>query len=186
MANKYRKINFRFTKELIIIACVIVALVVATIILNAPTKADKFLSKWQNAGSSIQSNEIFEEVSQDSLKTKIDKKDGVVVVLFVSTEDSNSVTLFDEVNNHASLFEVDKVYVLDGSNYVGNREENQDVDNKLKEVEAKFGVTIGQVPSLWLYRNGELKATLNQDLVDEQSGSYEEALKRVLAYNLAE
>lgn len=182
MANKYRKIQFRFTKELIIMVCVLVALIVATIILQQPTKKEKFVSKWQEAGSSIQENTLFKEETFKQLDKQLENNEKVVV-LFVTPEDKNSVSLFDEVLNNAAVYDVEVVYIIDCADYLGDRKTDSKLDESLKALENTYKVSLEEAPALWLFNNGSLVAELNYDLIEEASGSYSEAVKRVLVYN---
>ena len=69
--KKYSKVKFTLRKELIIIAAAIVVMIVATILFNLPNKEEKFLEKWNTAGSTITENMLYEEVELDELKDVI-------------------------------------------------------------------------------------------------------------------
>ena len=183
MANKYRKIGFRLQKELIIIVAVLLVLLVAAILLNLPTKSEKFVSEWSEAGASIQDDSLFEAVSQKELKKLVEKNDKVFV-LFVTSSDSDSVSLVNEVASMASNFNIDKVYILDSADYLGNREEDTNLDSKLKELENDLGIKEStQAPSLWMFEQHQFARQLNEDLHESTSG-YTEPVKQVLVYNL--
>ena len=185
MANKYRKIEFRFHKELLIILGVILALLVAAILLNLPTKNEKFVAKWQEAGASIETNTLFEEIDEAKLQKTIVATEGNVFVLFVTPSDSESVSLFNEVLTQAETYNVKKIYVLDANDYLGNREEDDELASKLNALQTSLAITEDtQAPALWMFVDGKFARQLDADLVEEQSG-YKEAVKQIFVYNLS-
>lgn len=183
MANKYKKVSFVLRKELLIIVGVIAALILATILLTLPTKSEKLLAKWSAASSNIQSVEMFEELSESDLE-KLLKKENKVFVLFVSDQDANSISLVETVYNSLSTYDVKKVYILDATDYLGDRKLDAELDTKLKSLEAKFvGLNISEAPTFWFFYDGKIDQQMNIDLVKEQSYSYTEAVKDILVYS---
>ena len=181
MANKYRKIDFRLQKELLIIVGVLFLMLILTIILSAPTKSEKFVSKWQTAGSSITSAELFEEVSAEKLEKVISSGDKVFV-LFVTAQAGDDLTLFNQVLSQAEKYNVTKVYILDSADYQGDREDDPELDTKLHNLEEKFGVDLDNIPTLWLAQGNTVTQMSNK--VHEKNGDYTQAVKDILVLNL--
>lgn len=198
--KKYSKVKFTLRKELLFILGAVVLMVVATILFNLPNKEEKFLEKWNTAGSQINENLLYEEISFDDLEEKI-KADEYVFVLFVNPGDQTSVTLFDTVYQLAAgQYEIDKVYLVDAEFVMGDkdREEDADFDSELKAIETKFKkqtetdedgnpvtITLDQYPNFWVFRNGYLVKEVNQDIVTAE-GSWESELRQVLNYSKSE
>ena len=145
--KKYSKVKFTLRKELIIILAAIVVLVVATILLNLPNEEEKFLEKWNNAGAQISENRLYEEVTIDELNQILASKkaDETTFVFFATPENADSVTYFTQVVNHANTHDVSKVYLVDSAFAIGTREEGNDLDKQLSEIEAKFNEDLVQL-----------------------------------------
>lgn len=183
--KKYSKVKFAFRKELIIILAVIVVMVIATVLLQLPSKEDKFIKEWSSAGSSIVENDLYETISFDKLDNVLDKAEGVVFVYFATSSDETSVTNFDVIMSQADLFGVEKVYLVDAKNYQGDREEDAELDEKLTAIENRFtaedgtAISLDYTPNLWAFENGKLVKEINHDLIDT-NGDWKEACKQVL------
>ena len=167
--KKYSKVKFTLRKELIIIAAAIVVMIVATILFNLPNKEEKFLEKWNTAGSTITENMLYEEVELDELKDVI-KANEYVFVLFATTEDAASVAVFDKVYSLAlNTYEMETVYL---------------VDEKLEESEATaLGVTFDQTTNLCAFKDGKLVAEADQDLVTDKASDWTAAIVQILNYS---
>lgn len=185
MANKYKKVSFVLRKELVIIVLVILALVGATVLLNLPTKEEKLLKEWSAASSDITSVSLFESVNTKDLDKAL-AKGGKVFVMFGAASDTNSVSLLKAFNDFASTAKVEKIYLLDATDYLGDRKADNTLDEKLKVLEAKYQISISEIPTAFYFNDGKLIKTLNTELVAEQSYSYVEAVKALLSYNLAQ
>lgn len=172
--KKYSKVKFTLRKELIIILSAIVVLVVATILLNLPNKEEKFLAKWQENGSQITENHLYEEVTFDELKDILNSNSAneVSFVYFATPSNADSVTYFDQILNFASTFEsiyeIDKIYIVDSAFALeGNREEDSDFDSKLKAIEENFKdasgntIKLDSVPNFWLFNGNVLVDSAN-------------------------
>ena len=183
--KKYSKVKFTLRKELIIILVAIAVMITATILLSLPNKEEKFLEKWNAAGSSLTDNMLYEEVDFEELEELV-KANENVFVLFASTADTNSVTVFDTVYSLAlNAYEIDKVYLVDSEFVVGkDREEDAEFDAELKAIEAKFaGITLDQTPNLWVFRNGALVAEADQDLITDKSNDWTPAIIQIFNYS---
>ena len=195
--KKYSKVKFTLRKELLFILGAVVLMVVATILFNLPNKEEKFLKKWNEAGSQLTENLLYEEITFEELEEKINANE-YVFVLFVNPSDQTSVTLFDTVYQLAvGQYEIDKVYLVDAevSMVDKNREEDAEFDAELKAIESKFKketetdedgnpvtITLDQYPNFWVFKNGYLVKEVNQDLV-EAEGSWESELRQVLNFS---
>ena len=141
--KKYSKVKFTLRKELIIILASILVLIVATILFNLPTKGEEFLTKWSETG--ISENHVYEEVTFDELENILkDKKSGELTFVFFATpSDTDSVTYFSQIITYADEADVDKVYIVDSAFVTEGSREDEEFDNKLKEIEGKFrGATV--------------------------------------------
>lgn len=195
--KKYSKVKFTLRKELLFILGAVVLMVVATLLFNLPNKEEKFLDKWNTAGSQITENLLYEEITFEELEGKINS-DEYVFVLFVNPNDATSVTLFDTVYQLAvSQYEIDKVYLVDAEFVMvdKDREEDAEFDSELSEIEAKFKkqnetdedgnpvtITLDQYPNFWVFQNGYLVKEVNQDIVTAE-GSWESELRQVLNFS---
>ena len=167
--KKYSKVKFTLRKELIIILASIVVLIVATILLNLPNEEEKFLEKWNNAGAQISENRLYEEVSISGLHGVLAGKgeNDVTFVFFATPENTDSVTYFTQVINHATTHDVDKVYLVDSAFALGTREEGNDLDKELSRIEGEFTVDaevtfkLDSVPNLWVFKGKTLVGTVD-------------------------
>ena len=175
--KKYSKVKFTLRKELIFILAAVVVLVVATILLNLPNEEEKFLSKWQEAGSTITENTLYEEVSFDELRSILDGKENneYTFVYFATPSDSTSVSYFDTFVSVAQTYDVEKIYIVDSAFALeGDREEDADFDAKLKGIEENFKAADGtttikldSVPNLWVFNGKVLEKSANDYSVDD-------------------
>ena len=188
--KKYSKVKFTLRKELIIIIAAVVVMIVATILFNLPNKEERFLKSWNEAGSTLTENLLYEEVSFEELEEVI-AEDAYVFVLFASSADANSVTVFDTLYSLAlNTYELDTVYLVDSEFVLGNdREEDSEFDAELKAIETKFAdaegntITLDQTPNFWVFRNGKLVAEANQDVIADQANDWSGALIQILNYS---
>ena len=175
--KKYSKVKFTLRKELIFILAAIVVLVVATILFNLPNKEEKFLSKWQEAGSTITENTLYEEVSFDELREILDGKadNEFTFVFFATPSNQESVSYFDTFVSVAQTYDVEKIYIVDSAFALeGDREEDADFDAKLKGIEENFKAADGtttikldSVPNLWVFNGKVLEKSANDYSVDD-------------------
>jgi hypothetical protein len=183
--KKYSKVKFTLRKELIFILAAVVVLVVATILLNLPNEKEKFINKWQEAGSQIQENTIYEEISFDGLLGKLEASDEYTFVLF-ATPNAECVEYFDAVMNYAAneKFNVSKVYLVDSALAIGDRENDEALDNKLTEIENQFKnaeetIKLDSITNFWVFKGTELVGSA-KDYADVNN-----ALSQLLSYGAA-
>ena len=167
--KKYSKVKFTLRKELIIILSAIVVMVVATILFNLPTSEEKWLDKWQTAGSSIVENKIYEDVeSFDELEDVI-KSQEVVYVLFATT-DADGAAKLDLVSQCAEYFSVEKVYILDSAFLADYDRKEAEDEAYLKGLEEKFSISLETSTDFFVFQNGKLLQELDQDYVTVSGG----------------
>ena len=155
--KKYSKVKFTLRKELIIIAAAIVVMIVDTILFNLPNKEEKFLEKWNAAGSQITENMLYEDVDFEDLND-VTNVDQYVFVLYASTEDTTSVSVFDSVYSLAlNTYELETVYLVDDAPE--------------------------QTTKLCVYKNGTLVAETNEELVTDKANDWTAAIIEVLNYS---
>lgn len=162
--KKYSKVKFTLRKELIFILAGIVVLLVATILLNLPNEDEKFVKKWQNAGSQITEKTLYTEISFEGLKTVLESTEGYTFVLF-ATPDAGSVTYFDTLISLTSKddYNVSQVYLVDCAFAVGDRENDKALNDTLNKYEEMFKNAVeGQefklddTPNFWVFEGTKL------------------------------
>lgn len=125
--GKRQKVNFQWTKELGFLIGALVAIIVVTIILAIPTKAEKLATKYNDAiiaassgengiqASTIALNEhVFKEFDfedVEDLKEKINESESYVFVLVGSEKDTVILQNLAVINNKAETCEVETVYI---------------------------------------------------------------------------
>ena len=186
--KKYSKVKFTLRKELIIMAAVIVIMLVASILLGLPTKAEKFQSEWTTAGASYANGELYSSTTFEGLEKKLAKDSGYIYVYFATSSDTDSVKYFDEVYKLASGLEVEKVYIIDAKFALEhNREENEDFDKKLTKIEEKFKnasgdtIDLSHTPNLWVFKDGAFLEEIDHDLI-ETEGDWNAAALKIFSY----
>ena len=176
--KKYSKVKFTLRKELIIILAAIVVLVVATILLNLPNEEEKFLSKWQEAGSTMTENRLYEEVSIDNLKSTLDSKgaDEYTFVFYATPSNTESVSYFDAIVSLASVYDIEQIYIVDCEFAIGgDRENDSEFDSKLAGIEANYKdangntVQLDTTPSFWVFKGNVLVDSLDNYKVAESA-----------------
>ena len=175
--KKYSKVKFTLRKELIIMLAAIVVLVVATILLNLPNEEEKFLSKWQEAGSTMTENTLYEEVSFDELREILNGKEQntYTFVFFATPSNADSVTYFDQFVSVAQTYDVKKIYIVDSAFALeGDREEDSEFDAELAQYEQNFKAADGEttidlsfVPNLWVFNGSVLEDSASDYAVNE-------------------
>ena len=181
--KKYSKVKFTLRKELIFILAAIVVLVVATILLNLPNEKEKFLKKWQEAGSSVTEYKLYEEIDFAGLKEVLNNTDGYTFVLFATTN-ADGVSYFDKALSYSTLddYNVTKVYLVDSAFAIGEREEGNDLDKLLAEYEKDFKDAEGDTikldnnPNFWVFKGNVLV-----DSADKYTG-VDHALSQLFSY----
>lgn len=188
--KKYSKVKFTLRKELVMILAAIVVLVVATILLNLPTKEEKFVNKWAEAGAQITENELYVEVSFDELQDELSGKQAgeYTFVLFTTPSDADGVTYFNTVISLAELYGVEKVYLVDSEFVVGkDREEDSDFDAELKDIEDNFKTEEGTemkldaVSNFWVF-NGDTLVDCTDNYAVNDTPNWGLALVQMLSY----
>ncbi len=175
MASRIRKTKFKFkwTKELVFLICGLLVMIIATIILALPTKQERFLNKW--SGTSLTKETVITEIKEEKLLDEINKNE-FVFVFYGAPADSTSVTNIDIVEAQAQIFDIDKVYWLDGTEIYETDDETKSTrdfktainarEEKLQDVDL---LTMG---SFWVYQNGKLIV----DSVDMDGSTFEQVV----------
>ena len=188
--KKYSKVKFTLRKELIMILAAIVVLVVATILLNLPTKEEKFVNKWVEAGAEIAENELYEEISFDDLEDIVNGKTtgSYTFVLFVTPSDAECVTYFNTIFSLAELYGVEKIYLIDSEFVVGgDRENDAEFDAELADIEDNFKVAEGtemkldSVGNFWVFDGDTLVDSTDNYTLDGAT-NWGLALVQMLSY----
>ena len=154
--KKYSKVKFTLRKELVFILAAIVVLLVATILLNRPTKEEEFLEKW-----TLTEGHPYEEITFDDLSDMLaDKKSGEYTFVFFGTpSDANTQSYIQTLTSLAELLDIEKIYLIDSEFVVGKDREN---DEELLSIEGNFKNAEGETISLtdvnnfWLFDGNAL------------------------------
>lgn len=161
--KKYSKVKFTLRKELIFILAAIVLLVVATILLNLPTEEEKFIKKWNEAGSSITENVIYEEVTFDELKAALDTKGETeyTYVLYATTSDENAVSLFDQIYSIVTSVQdfehITHIYLVDS----GADFDKTQVEENFKDAKGD-SINLETSYNLWLFQGNTIVGSINE------------------------
>lgn len=159
--KKYSKVKFTLRKELIFILAAVAILVVATILLNRPSKEEKFLEKW-----SLTENNPYEEISFDELEGILnDKENGEYTFVFFGTpENTETQSYIQTMTSLSELLGVSHIYLVDSEFVVdGDRENDDEFDKELSDIEAKFQdadgntISLDSVNNFWLFNGNVLE-----------------------------
>ena len=193
--KKYSKVKFTLRKELIFILAAIVVLVVATILLNLPTKEEKFIEEWQEAGVSItKDNNIFEKVTFEELEKELNKKEAneISFVFFGTSTDEESVTYFNTLLSLAELYNVEKIYFVDSAFMVDkDRETDAEFNQELTAIESKFvgdadsKMDLDLISDFWVFQ-GKVLVEGADDYVLSGSINWSLALIQMFSYAKAQ
>lgn len=186
--NKNDRTKFKWTKELIFLLCGLGAAIIIMIICLIPTSKTSFYNKYVTDSNALNKDNVFEEISYENLKKKIENKE--MVYVFYSTDldatcKTNIGILDYYTNKHQKTtenthYDVDKVYVLDAkfayelneddSNQLAKFNEKEDYFNskradKIKELDLK---TYSQ---LWVFDAGEMVFSSETVIGDNQASA---------------
>lgn len=179
--KKYSKVKFTLRKELLFILAAIVIMVVATILLQLPSKEEKFNKKWN-----LQDNMLYKEVSINDLDNVLEDKKATdtVFVLFVLPKDSATSTHLTLIETIAEEFDVKRVYLVDATFATkGDREIDDKFNEKLEKIENQFTnsddvtITLDNVPNFWAFQDSKLVKEINQDKIEAEGDWYSAAIE---------
>ena len=119
--SKRNRVKFKWTKELIILMCSIVVLIVAAVLINIPTKAAVQLDKYNkdiqtyNTDNNTQFNtlptkHVFKETTVKGIK-KIKKSDDYSFVFYCALDDATTVEYLSKINEKAKDYKIKTVYL---------------------------------------------------------------------------
>lgn len=169
-SNKHRKVKtrFKFTKALAVLLGFIVVIAILTGLLSIESDAEKLYTKITTAqaavddfsGTSLDEDNVFKEISYKKLTSKIKSSD-YVYVYYGTITNTDYLTYIQTVNDRAQTYNVDRVYLLDSvwATSIDTDDEDFGEENNLvlSEVErALGGVDMTIVPSLWVFKDGEV------------------------------
>ena len=174
--NRKNKAKFKWTKELIILLVLLVAMVTSTIVLSIPSSKTKTTTSFNEAitayntsnstsYSTLSTENVFVEVEHKKLLNKIEKEEYVYVV-YGSLSDGTVLQYLSTINSVATQEEIETVYFY-SSAWV---EETEDTDTeafktKKQELEADINKNVNrdvealdllEYPALLVFHNGEL------------------------------
>lgn len=134
--KKYSKVKFTLRKELVFILVAIVGLLVATILLNRPTKEEKVNEYW-----TLTEGHPFEVIELEDLASELsNKKEGEYTFVYFGTpEDAETASYLQTVMSIAELVDVTHIYLVDSEFVVGkDRENDKEFDDELLALEGLF------------------------------------------------
>lgn len=174
--GKKNKVKFHWTKELGFLIGALVSIIVATVILAIPTKAEKLASKYNDAialqnaanaqsGSSIYTiptkDHVFKEIEFEDIEelTEIVKNEECVFVVYGSENNATFLQQLYTLNTYAEEYEIDTIYIY-SSLWVEEQEDLQAVESQINENEKALDPTLElsltEYPALLVFANGEL------------------------------
>ena len=196
-SNKHRKVKtrFKFTKPLAFLISFIVVIAILTGLLSIESKEEKLYNRITNAqsaldgfsGKSLDEDNVFADISYKKLTKKIKSSD-YTYVYYGTLTNSEFFTYIETVNERAQTYEVKKVYLLDGTwaSQIDTEDEDygEENNNVLTEVEnAIGGVDMTVLPSLWIYKNGEVVFDSNDYINDTyQKGTWNYVIEQAFGH----
>ena len=196
--NRRNKVKFKLQPELIVIVACLVIMLVATIIMAIPTKAEKTTTNLNNAiysynqqnsssGSSSSSSSsylandnVYEEVSHSSLVKKIRTEEYVYVIYGQYTSNTTIVSNLYYIQSICEDEEIKKVYLYD-STWVDEYEDTDSESfnvvahaleedfNKNKSADVEeFDLLVS--PALLVFHNGSM--VFNSQTYEDESYSW--------------
>lgn len=189
MARSGRRYKTKFVlcKELIILVVVLVAMVITTICLSLPTKAEKKLAEFNDEinayneenGASIallEEDHVFKKVNLDEVENLIENSgDESVFILYGSLSNSTLLSYLSTINTEAKQREIETVYLYSSSKV--EKQEDQEDSDFLAEIERDEKVfkandqkvDLLTVPALYVYKN---KTLIFSSINVDEDGSY--------------
>ncbi len=200
--NRKNKVKFKWTKELIILLVLIVAMITATIVLSIPSKSARTTTKLNNAITANSSSDsssstnllpddnVYVETTHKELLKKIGN-DEYVYVLYGSLTDSNYTNLLYGINSKASQYEV-KTVCLYSSDWVLETDDTDSATfkDKASSLSGDFSYSKGVVkfdylksPAILVFHNGEMVMN-SQEYDDNDSYNWNQYINKALTYAL--
>ena len=153
MASKRKKnrVKFKWTKELIILIVLIVAMIGAAIALSFPTAERKRIEKYNNAittynaenntsYATLSDKERFRDISFDDLYSK-KKSSGYTMVFYATLKTGDFIAQMAKIDDLAEKFKLKYVYILYAS-YVSDasteKKETKDYRDHLDDLEEEI------------------------------------------------
>ncbi len=183
--KKKQKAKFKFRLEFLGILVAVVLMITLSIVLRLPDASTKFSNKYTEAGASLTSDHVYNEMKFDELLNHI-KSEKLVFVFVGSTDSEESVSQISTINSNAAAWDVEEVIYLDATFSLEEFEEEDtkeeselkskisDMENQLKALtkdsEVENYATFDYVPALWAFENGKLVFNSNDYLDDDQEG----------------
>jgi hypothetical protein len=209
--NYRNRVQFKWTKELIFLLVGLAVCIGLVIFCLIPTRATTFYNTWYSSDNSLQKDNVFEEISYDSLKNKVEK--GELVYVFYGTEkDSTSVTNIGVLDHYTNKFkksnddkhyDVDKIYVYNAKEAYNLNSEDENAVEALNKKKDWFNTKLAKDEStdlnideislqtysqLWIFKDGKMvyssQTILNNEQASDQSANFTLAAFRFLSYGL--
>lgn len=188
-------VPFKWTKELIIFLSVLVVAIALTIICLIPTSKERFMNEWTEAieaasGTAFDDEHVFEYISYNELEKarKNCTEEDPLFVLYGSCLDSTTVSNITEVNEMATEYEVDKIYILK-CDFVMEADED-DAKDKAKLEKYRDALGLEKIDNLYtycqlfVYTNSSEYDFNSQDIIDDSDNtdaSFSKALKKCMS-----
>ncbi len=178
--GRKNKTKFVLCKELVILIVVLVAMIVTTICLSIPSKAEKELEEFNTAINTYNSanstsygllgdDHVFKKADLSDVEKAIADSNGTeeapkyVYVLYGSLENSTVLEFLSLIDTEAKNRERDRVYFYSSSK-VDNQEDKEDEsflaelenDEKVFKENENNEVDLLKTPAFYVYKNGEL------------------------------
>lgn len=187
MASKYKKnkVKFKWSKELIILLVVLVAILITTIVLNIPSAKAKSTKQFNDAiveyntanstsYTTLSEDNVFEKISHEKLVKKIAGKD-YVYVLYSSLNNATILEQLSSINAKAKDEEIKTVYLY-SSEWVEKTEDLETENFKTKKAGIEEDInkskgkdvddfSVESYPAILVFHDGEM--IFNSQTYDE-------------------
>ncbi len=152
--KRNQKVKFKFRWELGAMLAVVALMITLSIVLRLPSTAQKLVTEFNGSSVGLTSDHVYKEVNLSELKNKI-KNEEVVYVYFASPNDATSSSEIANINTAATKWKVETVYYLNSDfAFEEDREEDEDFDKEISEIEAELGVSLEYTLGVWVFENG--------------------------------
>lgn len=188
-------VQFKWTKELIIFLSILLVAIILTIICLIPTSKERFMNEWTEAieaaeGTAFDEDHVFEYITYNELEKarKNCSEDEPLFVLYGSCLDSTTVSNITEVNDMATDYEVEKIYIFK-CDFVMEADKD-DAKDKAKLEKYRDALCLEKIDNLYTYcqlfvfTNSDAYSFNSQDIIDDSDNtdaSFSKALKNCMS-----
>lgn len=175
-SNKRKGTKFKWTKELVILLSALAVFIVAAVILNLPTSAERRVNKYNEAitaynttnstqYTTLAKDNVYKDISHDDLASK-KNQDAYTYVLYGSFSDGTFLDELYKINAAAKNYKIELIYVCDSAWYTDQEdkdtvefralvtEKEAALNDKVNKDQKDFDVSLGT--TLLVFKSNEL------------------------------